>query len=58
MACNIDMDVSPIFGGSKSVEECGKELFEEVLRVAEGKKVKAELLGINDIGISRLCNYV
>lgn len=58
MTCNIDMDVSQILNGSKSVEQCGKELFEEVLRVADGKKVKAELLGINDIGISRLCNYV
>lgn len=44
--------------GSASVEQCGQDLFNEVLRVADGKNVKAEIFGINNIGISRIRNYV
>jgi altronate dehydratase large subunit len=55
---NIDFDASPVIRSEKSVDEMGAELLQEVLAVANGKGVKAEILGFNDIAISRLCNYV
>jgi altronate dehydratase large subunit len=36
----------------------GGELLKEIIDVANGKVVKAEAFGFNDIAISRLCNYV
>lgn len=36
----------------------GAELLKEIVDVANGKVVKAEAFGFNDIAISRLCNYV
>jgi altronate dehydratase large subunit len=55
---NIDFDVSPVIAGTKSIEEMGGELLKEIIDVANGKVVKAEAFGFNDIAISRLCNYV
>lgn len=55
---NMDFDASPVIRSEKTVEEMGAELLQEVLDVANGKIVKAEALGFNDIAISRLCNYV
>ncbi len=58
MKDNIDFDASQIVSGGRMVEDMGAELLEEVLAVANGKLVKSEALGFNDIAISRLCNYV
>lgn len=55
---NIDIDASPVIRSEKTVDELGAELLEEVIAVANGKVVKSEALGFNDIAISRLCNYV
>ncbi|MDU2063647.1 MAG: UxaA family hydrolase [Sporomusaceae bacterium] len=57
MKDNIDFDASPVFQGV-AIESLGEKLLHEVLAVANGKIVKAEALGFNDIAISRLCNYV
>lgn len=58
MECNIDFDASLALTGESTIEKLGEKLLEEVLEVANGKKTSAEVLGINDIGINRLCNYV
>ena len=42
MKANIDFDSSKIISGESSLEECGNELYEEVLKVADGKLTKAE----------------
>lgn len=55
---NMDFDASPVISGTKSIEKMGEELLEEIMAVANGKVVKAEAFGFNDIAISRLCNYV
>lgn len=55
---NMDFDASPVIAGTKSIEELGEELLNEIIAVANGKIVKAEALGFNDIAISRVCNYV
>jgi altronate dehydratase large subunit len=58
MICNIDFDASGVLTGSGSIEQLGRDLFDEVIRVANGKMPKAEALRINDIAIIRVCNYV
>lgn len=58
MKDNMDFDASPVIRSEKTVEQMGGELLREVVAVTNGKLVKAEVLGINDTAISRLCNYV
>jgi len=41
---HMDFNVSSIIDGTETVEEAGKRLFEEVLKVASGKLTKAEIL--------------
>ena len=50
----MDVDASEIIEGEKTIEDVGKELFEEVLAVASGKITKAEILGIGEIAIFRI----
>ncbi len=58
MQDNIDLDVSSVLHGEKTVEDMSGELLQEVLAVANGKVTKAEAFGFGDIAISRVCNYV
>ncbi len=58
MKDNMDFDASSVIRSEKSIDEMGAELLKEVLAVANGRAVKAEVLGFNEIAISRLCNYV
>lgn len=44
---DMDLNAGEILDG-KSVDEMGREIFEEVLAVASGKKTKSEALGIGD----------
>jgi len=50
----MDVDGSLIVEGKKTIEDIGKELFEEVLAVASGKKTKAEILGLDELSILRI----
>jgi len=54
---NMDYDTSGSISGEKTVEQLGEELLEMVIDIANGKQTKAEILGMNEIAISRLCNY-
>lgn len=58
MEDNMDFDASFVIRGEKSVEQMGEELLDFVIDVSNGKPSKAELFGMSDIAISRLCNYV
>lgn len=58
MKDNIDFNVSPVVEGTRSIEEMGEDLLEEVIEVANGKLTKAEALGFNETAINRICNYV
>lgn len=57
MTCNIDFDASPIIRGEKTAEEMGEELFQMIWETVNGKKTKAEVLGMNEIAIARYCNF-
>lgn len=58
MKDNIDLDVSGFIFNESSLEKQGKELLDEVVDVANGKRTKAEQLGYTEIGIMRAANYV
>ncbi len=53
----MDFDASPGIWGEKSVHELGAELLQLILRVCDGKQVKAEEWGMTEIAINRLCTY-
>jgi len=48
MIDDMDINAGTILDGTKTVEEVGREIFEEILAVASGKKTKSEKLGIGD----------
>jgi altronate dehydratase large subunit len=50
----MDINASLIVEGKKSIEQVGKELFEEAVAVASGKTSKAEILGLGELSISRI----
>ncbi len=50
----IDFDASPFLMGEETIDNCGGRLYEEVLRVASGKPVKAELKNHNIFAIGRI----
>lgn len=42
---NIDINAGQVLSGEKSFEQMGNEIYREILEVASGKQVKAEILG-------------
>jgi altronate dehydratase large subunit len=60
MEDNIDLDISSALNGSATVDQLGQELLEEVMRIANGKKTKAEIFGFGftETVMKRLCDYV
>lgn len=58
MEDNLDLDVSGVIYGERTMAELGDRLLAEVVEVASGKQTKAETLGFVEMAIARLCNYV
>ncbi len=60
MEDNIDMDLSGALDGSATIEQLGREVLQEVLRIAGGKKTKAEIFGFGftETVMKRVCDYV
>lgn len=54
MTDNIDIDASSIISGQKSIDEVGREIFQEIVEVANGKLTKAESLGHREFGIYKI----
>lgn len=44
MNAHMDVNVSSVIDGTETVDEAGKRLFAEILKVASGKLVKSEVL--------------
>lgn len=51
---NIDINAGAIIEGKKTVEQIGKKIFDEVMRVATGKQTKAEKLGYHEFAVTRI----
>ena len=58
MIDNMDVDVSSVIAGEKTIEENAQTLFDEILAVANGKITKAESYGFSDIAIDRICRFI
>jgi len=54
MADNIDIDVSDMIEGSKSIEEAGEQIFQEYLQVINGKQTRSEIFGHKEFAIARI----
>ncbi len=51
---NIDINAGTIILGEKTIEEVGEEIFNKLIRVANGELTKAEILGHREFGIYKL----
>ena len=49
---HMDIDVSTIIEGSETVEEAGNRIVNEIIEVASGKMVKAEIVGYDASGVN------
>jgi altronate dehydratase large subunit len=58
MGDNIDFDASDLIYGPKSMETLTDNLLRLVVDTANGKVTKAESLGINEISVMRVHNFV
>ncbi len=58
MEDNMDVDLSPIIRGEKTIQEMGAELLDAIHDVANGKLTKAEAYGFSDIAIDHVCRFV
>ena len=58
MGDNIDFDASDLIFGPKSMEALTDDLLKLVVDTANGKVTKAESLGINEISVMRVHNFV
>ena len=45
MPGDIDLNAGTILDGSHTVEQVGRELFDQILAIASGQRVKAEING-------------
>jgi altronate dehydratase large subunit len=60
MKDNTDLYFGEILEGKRSINEVGDDLLEEVIRIANGKRTKAEVygFGFTETVMSRACDYV
>lgn len=60
MKDNMDLDFSEVLEGVRSIDEVGNEVLEEIVRIANGKRTKAEVygFGFTETVMSRICDYV
>ncbi|WP_411177258.1 UxaA family hydrolase (plasmid) [Klebsiella oxytoca] len=54
MSDNIDIDASPIMRGEASINDIGEDIYNEIVRVANGKTTKAEDLGHKEFSIYKI----
>ena len=48
LANDMDVNCGVVVDGAATVEELGRRIFEQILRVASGERTKSELLGLGD----------
>jgi altronate dehydratase large subunit len=51
---NIDINASTIISGEETIEEVGEKLFDDIIKVCNGKLTKAESFGFRDFAISTM----
>lgn len=58
MEDNMDIDLSEIVDGTKSIKQMGKEMLKDIQDICNGKMTKAEVYGFSDIAVDHVCRYV
>lgn len=51
---NMDINAGTVITGEESVDDVGKRIFQEIVKVASGKLTRAEIIGHNDFSINRI----
>ena len=56
---NLDLDFSAVLEGTKTMEEMGRDVIAEIVRIASGKMTKAEVhgFGFSETVVRRICDY-
>lgn len=57
---NMDMDLSAVLAGEKTLEKMANEVLKEIIIITNGKKTKTEIhgFGFSETVIRRMCDYV
>jgi altronate dehydratase large subunit len=58
MEDNMDVDLSAVLRGEKSIQQMGMQLVDTVAEVANGRITKAEAFGFSDIAVDHVCRFV
>lgn len=58
MVDNMDMDLSEVITGNRTITEMSGEVLQEVVKVCNGKITKAEAFGFSDIAVDHICRFV
>ena len=58
MEDNMDVDLSAVLRGEKTIHQMGSELVDIVSEVANGRMTKAEAFGFSDIAVDHVCRFV
>ena len=58
MEDNMDVDLSAVLRGEKTITQMGSELVSVVAEVASGRLTKAEAFGFSDIAVDHVCRFV
>jgi altronate dehydratase large subunit len=54
----MDVDLSAVLRGEKTIRQMGCELIEFVADVTSGRMTKAEAFGFSDIAVDHVCRFV
>ncbi|MBP3736035.1 MAG: UxaA family hydrolase [Lachnospiraceae bacterium] len=55
---NMDVDLSPVIRGEKTIAEMGGELVPVIRDICSGRLTKAEAYGFSDIAIDHVCRFI
>lgn len=58
MEDNMDVDLSGLIKGTKTIQESGQDLLKVIEEVCNGKLTKAEAYGFSDIAVDHVCRFV
>lgn len=58
MEDNMDVDLSGIIKGTKTIKESGQDLLKIIEDICNGKMTKAEAYGFSDIAVDHVCRFV
>ena len=58
MEDNMDVDLSAVLRGERTIVQMGSELVDIVAEVASGRMTKAEAFGFSDIAVDHVCRFV